>query len=213
MTGRIEEYRGREITLRIEGGRCIHSRRCVLGRPDVFVPNVEGAWVHPDAAPAEAVAALAKACPSGAISYRRNDGGAEEAPPAVNTVHVRENGPLAVHADLEVGGDLSTYRATLCRCGRSRNKPYCDNSHHEADFHATGEPDTRPSEPLARRDGRLSVTPARDGPLMLSGPVEVCSGTGRTVSRETRVALCRCGASANKPFCDGSHARVGFRAD
>jgi len=53
MSKFIEEVVGRDITIRFEARRCIHSRACVLGRPDVFVPNVEGEWIHPNAAKPE----------------------------------------------------------------------------------------------------------------------------------------------------------------
>src|SRR5262245_63485909 len=55
-----------------EAKKCIHSRNCVLGRPDVFVPNVSGEWIHPDAATPADVAHLALACPSGAIRWSRD---------------------------------------------------------------------------------------------------------------------------------------------
>ena len=44
----MDEYRGEKIVVRNNGERCIHSRYCVLGRPDVFVPNVDGPWIKPD---------------------------------------------------------------------------------------------------------------------------------------------------------------------
>jgi CDGSH-type Zn-finger protein len=122
---------------------------------------------------------------------------------------VRENGPYAVHAQIELP-HASAMRATLCRCGQSRRKPYCDGSHVAAGFTATGEPATRDSEPLAERGGALTVTPLPNGPLQLSGNVEICSGTGRTLARTRSARLCRCGGSGNKPFCDGTHARIGF---
>jgi CDGSH-type Zn-finger protein len=101
-------------------------------------------------------------------------------------------------------------RATLCRCGQSNNKPYCDGSHVGAGFVSTGEPPTAVSAVLGKRDGVLSITPYKDGPLGVAGPVEILSGTGRTIDRVERTALCRCGHSGRKPFCDGSHSRVGF---
>jgi len=63
---------------------------------------------------------------------------------------------------------------------------------------------------LPRRDGPLSIEPLTDGPLSIQGNLEIVSGTGRVVARVTQARLCRCGASGTKPFCDGSHARVGF---
>ncbi len=89
-----------------------------------------------DATTAEGLVAVANNCPSGAIRYARRDGGPEEAPPPVNLVQVRENGPLGLRADLRLSGEPIGYRATLCRCGHSRQKPYCDGSHSAAGFPA-----------------------------------------------------------------------------
>ena len=81
----IETVRGTPVHHPLRWRRCIHSRNCVLDRPDVFVPNVKGEWIHPDNASSEAMAQLAHNCPSGAITYERVDGGMGEAPPLVNT--------------------------------------------------------------------------------------------------------------------------------
>lgn len=213
MASAIEEVRGKRVVIRFEAGKCIHSRNCVLGRPDVFVPNVAGEWIHPDAATPEEVAGLALACPSGAITYERIDGGANEAAPIVNTVHVRENGPLAIHAPIMLGERAIGLRATLCRCGASTHKPYCDGSHSAAGFSASGEPATKESEPLATRNGALAISPVPNGPLKVNGALEIVSGTGRTLNRVSKAFLCRCGASANKPYCDGTHAKINFQAE
>lgn len=212
MSGEKESVRGKKVTIHFESGKCVHSRHCVLDRPDVFVPNVEGEWIYPDRATPEEVAALAANCPSGAITYERFDGVANEAAPIVNTVRVRENGPLAFHAPLTIAGKDETFRATLCRCGASSRKPYCDGSHAAAGFAATGEPTTTQSVPLTVRNGSVTVAPQPNGPLKVSGPLEIVSGTGRTINRTTTTTLCRCGASANKPYCDGSHKKIGFVA-
>ena len=84
---------------------------------------------------------IAKSCPSGAIRVFRNSGAAvaaeSDVSPLVNTVRVRENGPLAVEAELQIGGVAqASPRATLCRCGASKNKPYCDGSHKAIGFTA-----------------------------------------------------------------------------
>lgn len=208
----MEEVRGRRAVIRFDGKRCIHSRNCVLGRPDVFVPNVSGEWIHPDRATPEELHYLALSCPSGAITYEMLDGSIAEQAPLVNLVRVRENGPLALHADVALASGETGYRMTLCRCGASSNKPFCDGSHVGADFTASGEPAAQKSEALAVRNGKLKVTPATDGPLMVEGALEVVSGTGRTVLRTMKTSLCRCGASANKPYCDGSHKKIGFKA-
>jgi CDGSH-type Zn-finger protein/uncharacterized Fe-S cluster protein YjdI len=211
MSNEIEEARGKKVLIRFEGKKCIHSRNCVLGRPDVFVPNVSGEWIRPDAASPEAVAALAQSCPSGAITYERLDGGEPEPAPKVNVVRVRENGPLAVTASIELG-DAKPFRATLCRCGASKNKPFCDSSHTAAGFTATGEPALQESSPLAVRDGALKVTPTPNGPLMVEGNLEICTGTGHTITRTQKCFLCRCGGSEKKPFCDGTHKKIGFQS-
>ena len=212
MTEKKESVRGRSVTIHFEAGKCVHSRNCVLSRPDVFVPNVAGEWIYPDRATPGEVAALAANCPSGAITYERFDGIANEAPPIVNTVRVRENGPLAFHAELTIAGNEETFRATLCRCGASKHKPYCDGSHTAADFKATGDPPAIESAPLTLRNGPVSIAPQPNGPLKVTGSLEVVSGTGRTINRTSAAALCRCGASGNKPYCDGSHKRIGFVA-
>ena len=211
MSG-IEIVDGRKIRVHFDAKKCIHSRGCVLSHPEVFVPNVQGEWIHPDAATPEAVAEIAHNCPSGAIAYERLDGGPAEQAPQVNLVRLRENGPLAFHGALEISGAEIGFRATLCRCGASKNKPYCDGSHAGAGFAASGEVPVKESAPLARRDGPVDIRPSADGPLLVSGAIEVVTGTGKTVNRTAMAAFCRCGHSGNKPYCDGSHARVGFRA-
>jgi CDGSH-type Zn-finger protein/uncharacterized Fe-S cluster protein YjdI len=208
----IETVTGKSATIEFNSQLCIHARRCVLSQPTVFKANVQGPWIDPDAASAEALLYVALNCPSGAIHVSRHDGGANETNPKVNTISVRENGPLAINAEIVLAGAPIGTRATLCRCGESKNKPYCDSSHVAAAFAATGEPATKESVQLAKRDGPLEITPYPNGPLGVAGPVEIISGTGRTVNRVEKAALCRCGHSANKPYCDGTHAKIGFIA-
>ena len=142
----------------------------------------------------------------------RKDGGPVEAPPPVNLIRLREDGPYAFHGPLTIDGVNVGYRATLCRCGASQNKPFCDGSHKALPFKTTGEPDTRESQPLAMRDGPVAIAPQTDGPLQVSGNLEIVSGTGRTIDRVTQARLCRCGGSRNKPFCDGTHKTIGFKS-
>ena len=210
----METIKGREVTITFDGARCVHSRNCVLSHPEVFVPNVQGDGIFPDAADAEAVLRIGLNCPSGAIRVARNDGSAtSDAPPVVNTLRLRENGPLAFEAALIVAGVVqASPRATLCRCGASANKPYCDGSHVAAGFVASGEPAVQESAALPARNGVVEVVPTLNGSLRVIGNLEIVSGTGRTVKRATQVFLCRCGQSKNKPYCDGSHKAAGFLA-
>jgi len=173
-------YEGDKIDITFDGKKCIHSRACVLALPQVFRANTRGDWIHPNAADAEEIAALARICPSGAITYKRKDGKPDEARPEVNTIHIRENGPYAVHADIRIKGQSAGLRATLCRCGESQNEPYCDGAHVKAAFVASGEPATKSSEPLAERAGILNVTPTKDGPLKVEGNLEICCGSGHS---------------------------------
>ena len=131
----------------------------------------------------------------------------------MNTARVLENGPLALRALLTINGEPVGNRVTLCRCGQSQRKPYCDGSHAAAGFTASGEPAAKESQPLATRSGPVDVVTRPNGPLKVSGPVELVTGTGHTINRAQELFLCRCGESKNKPYCDGAHKAAGFTAD
>ena len=206
----IDEYQGKEVTIYFNPEKCIHAGVCVQTLPNVFRVNVKGPWIAPDNADAEDIAALAHNCPSGAITYKRHDKDKQELPPFVNLIKVLENGPLAFLADLEVENSEPLIRATLCRCGASKNKPFCDGKHNEAGFYATGEYDVTETKPMPQHAGKLVVTLLKDGPLLCKGNMEVCSGTGKRLNSTKEAALCRCGASKDKPYCDGSHVGIGF---
>lgn len=209
----METVEGSQATVSFDGKRCIHSRRCVMGQPGVFRANVQGEWIDADGATAEEITRVALNCPSGAITVHRKDGGEDERAPKANIVIVRENGPLAVNAELVIDGHGEMFRATLCRCGLSNNKPFCDSSHIKGEFQATGEPASKEST-LAITDltGVVTVSPTPNGPYMVTGRLEIDSGTGRNVARVEKTWLCRCGHSKNKPYCDGSHKAAGFVA-
>ncbi|MBL0214175.1 MAG: CDGSH iron-sulfur domain-containing protein [Myxococcales bacterium] len=212
-TDGIDRIEGKDLTLIYEGVKCIHSRHCVTGAPGVFLANVQGPWIHPDAMDVELLAGIAHVCPSGAIRYERKDGHPNEAAPPVNLISVREAGPYAVRGELILNGAPAGFRATLCRCGASKHKPFCDGSHHEVAFAASGEPATgKDTEMLEVRDGPLAIDPQTDGPLQIRGNLEITSGTGRMVARIQEARLCRCGGSSKKPFCDGTHAKIGFKS-
>src|SRR5215216_3844487 len=210
-------YRSERIVVSFDTERCIHARYCVRGLPEVFDPS-ERPWVHPERANADRVAEVVMRCPTGALQFERTDG-ATEPIPQENAIAVGANGPLYVRGDIQIRGPLGETlledtRVALCRCGESHNKPFCDNSHKQTNFRDKGIlGDDRLMKERTGDVRRLTITPTVNGPLLLRGEVEIRSADGETVYRGSRTALCRCGHSANKPFCDSSHAKVNWRDD
>lgn len=72
----------------------------------------------------------------------------------------------------------------------------------------------RPGEDASAIDGAcVTITPCKDGPLLVRGDVRLLTQQGERIDAPGKtIALCRCGRSAIKPFCDGSHKAAGFRA-
>ena len=199
-----------DLTILFDARICVHARRCVLGLPKVFDPDGRP-WIQPEHASTSDIVAVIEACPSGALQYARKTG-ANELPPKANTVRVWENGPLEVRGDIRIEGHDPRHRALLCRCGKTDSPPFCNNAH-RAGFCATGLPafNEGKDKDLDAADGPLEVTPTEDGPCVVKGNVEVIGSDGRRVARTRKAWLCRCGASESKPFCDGSHNKIGFR--
>ena len=133
-------YRGAGIEVTFDLDLCIHVGECLRGESQVFKLS-RRPWVLPDAGDADVVAEVVRRCPSGALQYRRLDGGAEEQPRGTTVTPMR-NGPLLVVGEIQVqrdDGSVETLpRATLCRCGLSNHKPFCDNQHIAAGFKAPG---------------------------------------------------------------------------
>jgi uncharacterized Fe-S cluster protein YjdI/CDGSH-type Zn-finger protein len=136
-------YRGRDIDVSFDLDICIHVGECLRGERQVFELK-RRPWILPDAASAEEVADVVRRCPSGALLYRRLDGKPDEEPDGPTTLTPVRNGPLLVTGKIEVrheDGTLETLpRATLCRCGQSQHKPFCDNQHLAIGFQAPGIP-------------------------------------------------------------------------
>jgi len=211
---KVFDFAGETTSVHWDGRLCIHIGECGQSEGDLFVGGRDP-WCIPDKAAASDVAEICERCPSGALTYTSTSGDGEQASKN-NHVYVTYKGPLYAKGDLVIEGapdDMPgvRYRAALCRCGQSKNKPFCDNSHIEAgfeDYGAIGERGPGVDSPT----GRLRITPLEDGPLVLSGGVTLTAGSGRLAWSGEKVALCRCGESKNKPFCDGSHKAAGFRS-
>ncbi len=218
MPDKIHEYASAKITVHYNVTRCIHAAECVHGLPAVFNPN-ERRWVQPEGASAEDVAAVVMRCPTGALHFERKDGGANESLPSANVIRATPNGPLYVRGNIhlaatEGGVFAQDTRMALCRCGASRNKPFCDNSHLEILFQeaATWTHEVAAGHESIAASQSLSITPLRNASLKLEGAMEIHNAKGEEIFRGNEASLCRCGASRNKPFCDGSHSRIGFSA-
>ncbi len=144
MVSRVRKvYLGRDIEVSVDLDICIHVGECLRGQRQVFDLN-RRPWTLPDMAGADEVADVVRRCPSGALLYKRVDGGPAEDPNGPTTVTPIRNGPLLVVGKIEVtreDGTIETLpRATLCRCGESQHKPFCDNQHLAVGFRAPGIP-------------------------------------------------------------------------
>lgn len=196
---------------------CIHAGVCVRSQPEVFNTQARP-WVDPGKGEADAVAEVVARCPTDALRYERKDGGPQEAPEASATVSIRPNGPLFLRGDITIKGSdgevMATHRrVALCRCGASKNKPYCDGAHRAAGFQAGTElGDHAALEPgHATAEGPIEVRVKRDGPLELRGKVTFMRGGHDPQHIDGRCMTCRCGASRFRPFCDGAHNAIGFK--
>jgi CDGSH-type Zn-finger protein len=137
-----------------------------------------------------------------------------------NILQPQVDGPLKIDGEIEIlaaDGTLTrkTGQVWLCRCGQSKNKPFCDSSHKAAGFRdgatvaGTYQPKTLdPGTPGPSL--RLTLKP--NGPIRCFGEMEIQDGSGRRAWTGAQASLCRCGQSKNKPFCDGSHLKSGFEA-
>lgn len=213
---KVRTYETDTIDVNYEARRCIHAKECVSRLSEVF--DIEKRpWIQPANANADKLADTIEHCPTGALSYRRKDGGADEAAPSENVLRIETDGPIYVKGDVQISvqGETQTEtRMALCRCGQSQNKPFCDNSHLEDEFEASDVlADNLSRSKEVSGTGTLEINPAQNGPLLLAGEFTLHSSDGQTIFQGEKAALCRCGASGNKPFCDGTHHSVGFEAE
>ena len=138
--GVLKEYKGSHIVVTWEPAYCIHTENCLRTAPEVF-DRKQRPWIRVEAADAERIVQTVLKCPSGALHFRRVDGGEPEPVPTETTVEPQANGPLFVRGNLtffDVNGEVirKETRAALCRCGQSSNKPFCDGTHETVGFQA-----------------------------------------------------------------------------
>lgn len=132
-------YKSDGITVYWEPRLCIHTGHCFRNLGAVFQPW-DRPWIKPERTTPDRIAEVVRMCPTGALQYETPAG--PEAPEIEGLqVEVRPDGPLYVKGNVELRNpDGSLFRrmtrAALCRCGHSKNKPFCDNSHLEAGFRA-----------------------------------------------------------------------------
>lgn len=212
---KVHTYEGKDVDVSWDGRLCIHIGECGRSDDAMFVSGRKP-WCNPDLVELGQALDVVTRCPTGALSYQRKDGAPGEQAPQHNRVVVANNGPLYLTGDLAISGGGEdqpgvSFRAALCRCGLSKNKPFCDNSHEAGGFIDRGAVG-KSGDGCDGPGGQLAVKPAPNGPLLLQGNFEIVSGSGRTAWRGTTAALCRCGQSKNKPFCDGAHRDAGFTA-
>ena len=214
---KVYDFAGNEVTVSWDGRLCIHVQECTRAAGDLFESGRKP-WCTPEVSGREEIADVVKRCPTGALTCRSAGGSLLEDTLAANGVTVSNNGPLYVQGDLDVDGAADDmpgvrHRAALCRCGASKNKPFCDNTHESSGFVDHGAVGETGAGELAATGGKLEIKRAKNGPLLLYGDLTIYASSGRPAWRGAKAALCRCGASKNKPFCDGAHAEVGFDAD
>lgn len=135
-----KEYSNGDITVTWEPHKCIHSKKCVNGLPEVFDFN-RRPWIKAEGTSSENIATQIDKCPSGALGYYYQGNEKEEPTEAGNSknVEVSPNGPLLIFGKLKIKtpeGELEkdSKVTAFCRCGGSKNKPFCDGTHQKIDF-------------------------------------------------------------------------------
>ena len=136
----VKEYTNGELTIEWKPKLCIHAAECVKALPEVYNPK-EKPWLKIENATSEELKNQIKKCPSGALNYYVNgekDLKLKSTSPYTK-VEVSENGPLLLFGKLIVldkeGNKTEKENTTaFCRCGESKNKPYCDGAHLKSGF-------------------------------------------------------------------------------
>jgi CDGSH-type Zn-finger protein len=135
---RTKDFVGEDITVHDNRWICSHIGNCYRGLPEVFRPG-EKPWVWPDREPVERVIEIIESCPSGALGYTHN-GVRWEGRDREPGITIDRNGAYQVvgtpdFEDAQGGlAPVSREHFSLCRCGESENKPFCDGTHRFCGF-------------------------------------------------------------------------------
>jgi CDGSH-type Zn-finger protein len=133
---KLDSYRAKTITIHDNRSICAHAGYCTDGLKSVFKYKSEP-WIDPAGDTVEAIIETINKCPSGALSYTLgSESGDQQREPAIT---VTKDGPYAVVGGAQLleqsrAQGASTEHYTLCRCGGSRNKPFCDGTHWSIGF-------------------------------------------------------------------------------
>ncbi len=132
----------------------------------------------------------------------------------MNTIKVRENGPLLITGNIQIyNADKELIEATknvaLCRCGLTRCAPYCDGLH-KGSFIDSGQFTDPKKAPLENINEPLSITCRENAMYLVKGAFSMSSHNGNSQTIRNKAVLCRCGLSKNKPFCDSQHKVSGW---
>ena len=132
-----ENYQAKQITIHDNRSICAHAGRCTDGLDSVFKYKSEP-WIDPAGGTIEQIIETIRSCPSGALSYSLDAVEGTDQPRAPS-ITVTKDGPYAVVGAPQLleqtwAHGASTEHYTLCRCGGSRNKPFCDGTHWNIGF-------------------------------------------------------------------------------
>jgi len=135
------DYVGKEITIHDNRKICSHAKECVNNLPSVFKLGSKP-WIDSDGSKMQDIINTVRKCPSGALSYSID--GIEYRDPKEQRdpiLTVLKNGPYYITGgidligeNIEFGEGASKEHYTLCRCGTSENKPFCDGTHRTINF-------------------------------------------------------------------------------
>jgi uncharacterized Fe-S cluster protein YjdI/CDGSH-type Zn-finger protein len=138
MPRRLQTYAAPDVTVTFDPTRCIHAAECIRALPDVF-DSTRARWIRPERATATEVVDAVMRCPTGALHYALPGGPAEAAAEGPTVIQLSRNGALYARGEVRVVTEddhevASGPRLALCRCGASRNQPFCDGSHRTVAF-------------------------------------------------------------------------------